>query len=222
MITLTTPISPSYLAYLVMSFLNELKGDIPYTNPQIRIDLELQPIDKTPRGPNTEVSEFVRARFSRPQPHEQKAPSLWKKANPSETKPIDVKILEYYPLGVWHYKDGSEICGVCRESLFEICHGCQDADSLDNDKVSQCTVAWGVCGHPFHTHCIREWVQTNARCPYCSREWQAESEEVAAFWELQRPSAQSSVEPVSEDEVQPHHRTLEVINISDEDTEMED
>lgn len=28
-----------------------------------------------------------------------------------------------------------------------------------------CNVAWGICGHSFHTHCISRWLKTRNSCP---------------------------------------------------------
>jgi hypothetical protein len=46
---------------------------------------------------------------------------------------------------------------------------CQ-ADS-HSSVSSDCTVAWGVCNHAFHFHCISRWLTTRSVCPLDNQAW---------------------------------------------------
>ncbi|VDD74919.1 unnamed protein product [Mesocestoides corti] len=37
-----------------------------------------------------------------------------------------------------------------------------------------CAVAWGVCNHAYHLHCIKRWLESSAhpRCPLDNSEWE--------------------------------------------------
>jgi len=69
---------------------------------------------------------------------------------------------------------GSELCAICRAQRSSRCVECE-ATSLDADANNSCEVAWGVCNHGFHLHCINKWLRTRAVCPLDNRDWQFQS-----------------------------------------------
>ena len=70
----------------------------------------------------------------------------------------------------WSY--GVDNCAICKQDIMDLCNVCL-ADALDKDEYEECPVAWGVCDHGFHLHCIMNLIpKNNNKCPLCKKEWE--------------------------------------------------
>ena len=61
-------------------------------------------------------------------------------------------------------------CAICRNDMMEKCNECQGRN--DGGINEECPVAWGICNHLFHGHCITRWLNTRSVCPLDNTEWQ--------------------------------------------------
>jgi RING-box protein 1 len=75
------------------------------------------------------------------------------------------KIKKINIIGCWTYNlKCNKDCTICTYSL--------NQDSLFNqDKCVESQISEGLCGHTFHSECIKPWITNYKHCPICSKTW---------------------------------------------------
>ena len=86
---------------------------------------------------------------------------------------IQVTVKKWNAVALWTWDTQQDNCAICRNLLMEPCIECQvkgDQKAAANGP-NECTLAWGVCSHNFHFHCLAGWLEQHPLCPLCSTEW---------------------------------------------------
>ncbi len=78
-----------------------------------------------------------------------------------------VEIKKWNVATTWVWDVVVDNCAICRNNIMDNCIQCQIIAATDDN----CTLAWGICNHIFHLHCITKWIQTRAVCPLDNSEW---------------------------------------------------
>lgn len=88
---------------------------------------------------------------------------------------VELEIERVELVGIWRYEASNSVCGICKNELTQLCIECQVR------LRGKCVPKRGVCGHAFHEHCMRKYINEHGmHCPIDTTNWNDDVSDMTA------------------------------------------